>query len=63
MFRYKIVETETPYVRFFEVYERFLGFLWWRKWDGFRVGSYNEAKNCILTHKITYKKKETKENL
>lgn len=54
MMRYKIVRVETPYAYYHEIYERFLGFLWWKKWKGVRIASYVEAVSVILKHKITY---------
>lgn len=59
MFKYKIVETKTPYVSYCEIYQRFLGFLWWRKWEGVRVATYTEAVHLIQTYKITWEEVRT----
>jgi hypothetical protein len=57
MKRFKIVETVTEYERYCEVYHRFLGFLWWRKWKGFRTASFNQALRAILRRDITWEER------
>lgn len=54
MKRFKIVETKGKYESYCEVYQRFLGFLWWRKWKGFQVADYNEAAKAIIYRHITW---------
>lgn len=57
--RFKIVETWNPGEAYCEVYQRFLGFLWWRKWKNFKTADYDKAEKAILCRHIMHERKST----